>query len=128
MWTDDGRVDGDAVVVALAPTLAGRIRYDPPLPALRDGLTQRMPMGSALKVHAVYTEPFWRADGLSGVATSSAGPLTETVDNSTPTSPRGVRTGFSYGADAAALRQMAPVERRRSLLDAFAAVVGPLGE
>ena len=63
-WTDTGRVDGDAVVVALAPALAGRIRYDPPLPPLRDGLTQRMPMGSALKVHAVYPEPFWRADGL----------------------------------------------------------------
>ncbi|MET8547724.1 flavin monoamine oxidase family protein [Micromonospora zamorensis] len=124
-WTDTGRVDGDALVVALAPALAGRIRYAPPLPALRDGLTQRMPMGSALKVHAVYPEPFWRADGLSGVSTSSAGPLTETVDNSTPTSPLGVLTGFSYSSDAAALRGMSPAQRRRCLLDAFAAVVGP---
>ncbi|MBM7488850.1 monoamine oxidase [Micromonospora luteifusca] len=123
-WTDTGRVDGDAVVVALAPALAGRIRYDPPLPALRDGLTQRMPMGSALKVHAVYPEPFWRADGLSGVSTSSSGPLTETVDNSTPTSPLGVLTGFSYSVDAAALREMSPEQRRRCLLDAFAGVVG----
>lgn len=124
-WTDTGRVDGDALVVALAPALAGRIRYAPPLPALRDGLTQRMPMGSALKVHAVYPEPFWRADGLSGVSTNSAGPLTETVDNSTPTSPLGVLTGFSYSSDAAALRGMSPAQRRRCLLDAFAAVVGP---
>ncbi|WP_406070037.1 flavin monoamine oxidase family protein [Micromonospora sp. NBC_01638] len=124
-WTNTGRVDGDAVVVALAPALASRIRYDPPLPALRDGLTQRMPMGSALKVHAVYPEPFWRADGLSGVATSSAGPLTETVDNSTPTSPLGVLTGFSYSSNAAALREMSSEQRRRCLLDAFATVVGP---
>ncbi|MET8086496.1 FAD-dependent oxidoreductase [Micromonospora sp. NPDC005237] len=123
--TDAGPVDGDAVVVALAPALAGRIRYDPPLPALRDGLTQRMPMGSAWKVHAVYAEPFWRADGRSGVSTSSAGPLTETVDNSTPTSPRGVLTGFSYAGDAAALREMSPARRRECVLDAFAAVVGP---
>ncbi|GAB3934130.1 flavin monoamine oxidase family protein [Micromonospora vulcania] len=123
--TDTEGVEGDAVVVALAPALAGRIRYDPALPALRDGLTQRMPMGSALKVHAVYPEPFWRADGLSGVATSSVGPLTETVDNSTPTSSRGVLTGFSYGTDAAALRAMSPQRRERSLLDAFATVVGP---
>ncbi len=123
--TDTGRVDGDAVVVALAPALAGRIRYDPPLPPLRDGLTQRMPMGSALKVHAVYPEPFWRDDGLSGVATSSAGPLTETVDNSTPTSACGVLTGFSYGADAATLRATSPAGRRRRVLDAFAALVGP---
>nr|WP_244295847.1 FAD-dependent oxidoreductase [Micromonospora orduensis] len=123
--TDTGRVDGDAVVVAVAPALAGRIRYDPPLPALRDGLTQRMPMGSALKVHAVYPEPFWRADDISGVATSSAGPLTETVDNSTPGSPLGVLSGFSYSSDAAALREMPPERRRRCLLDAFSAVIGP---
>ncbi|MEU8211568.1 FAD-dependent oxidoreductase [Micromonospora sp. NPDC049044] len=124
-WTDTGRVNGDALVVALPPALAGRIRYDPPLPAARDGLTQRMPMGSALKVHAVYPEPFWRADGLSGVSTSTTGPLTETVDNSTPTSPLGVLTGFSYASDAAALRGMSPERRRRCLLDAFATVVGP---
>ncbi|MEU8082088.1 FAD-dependent oxidoreductase [Micromonospora sp. NPDC049101] len=127
-WTDTGRVDGDAVVVALAPALAGRIRYDPPLPPLRDGLTQRMPMGSALKVHAVYPEPFWRADGRSGVATSSVGPLTETVDNSTPTSPLGVLTGFSYSSDAAALRGMSPARRRQCLLEAFTSVVGPHAE
>ncbi|WP_444947163.1 flavin monoamine oxidase family protein [Micromonospora ureilytica] len=127
-WTDTGRVDGDAVVVALAPALAGRIRYDPPLPPLRDGLTQRMPMGSALKVHAVYPEPFWRADGRSGVATTSTGPLTETVDNSTPTSPLGVLTGFSYSTDAATLRGMSPARRRRCLLEALAGVVGPRAE
>ncbi|MCX5065312.1 FAD-dependent oxidoreductase [Micromonospora lupini] len=123
--TDSGRVEGDAVVVALPPALAGRIRYDPPLPPLRDGLTQRMPMGSAWKVHAVYREPFWRADGRSGVSTSSSGPLTETVDNSTPTSPRGVLTGFSYASDATSLREMSPDGRRRRVLEAFAAVVGP---
>ena len=87
-----------------------------------------MPMGSALKVHAVYPEPFWRADGRSGVATTSAGPLTETVDNSTPTSPLGVLTGFSYSTDAAALRGMSPAARRRCLLEAFADVVGPRAE
>ncbi|WFE53880.1 FAD-dependent oxidoreductase [Micromonospora sp. WMMD1155] len=124
-WTDAGRVNADFLVVALAPALAGRIRYAPPLPALRDGLTQRMPMGSALKVHAVYPEPFWRADGFSGVSTSTTGPLTETVDNSTPTSPLGVLTGFSYASDAAVLRGMSPEQRRRCLLEAFAAVVGP---
>ncbi|MEV4467406.1 FAD-dependent oxidoreductase [Micromonospora echinofusca] len=123
--TDTDRVEADAVVVAVAPTLAGRIRYDPPLPALRDALTQRMPMGSAFKVHAVYPEPFWRADGRSGVAVCLAGPVTETVDNGTPDSARGVLTAFSYGPEANALRRMSPGERRAGLLDALAAVVGP---
>ncbi|MFI5833483.1 flavin monoamine oxidase family protein [Micromonospora sp. NPDC051300] len=116
---------GDAVVVALAPALAGRIRYDPPLPALRDGLTQRMPMGAALKVHARYPAPFWRADGRSGVATTDTGPLTETVDNSLPGLPGGVLTGFSYGAQARALRRLPDAARRAALCDALVALFGP---
>ncbi|WFE36017.1 FAD-dependent oxidoreductase [Micromonospora sp. WMMD975] len=116
---------GDAVVVALAPALAGRIRYDPPLPALRDGLTQRMPMGAALKVHALYPEPFWRTAGRSGVATTDTGPLTETVDNSMPGLPGGVLTAFSYGAQARALRRLPDAARRSALRDALGALLGP---
>ncbi|SBT66249.1 monoamine oxidase [Micromonospora sediminicola] len=115
----------DAAVVALAPALAGRIRYDPPLPALRDGLTQRMPMGSAFKVHALYPEPFWGADGRSGVATTDTGPLTETVDNSLPGLAGGVLTAFSYGAQARALRRLSAGQRRDALCDALAALFGP---
>ena len=47
----------------MAPTLAGRIDYDPPLPAPRDQLTQRVPQGSVIKYEAVYPTPFWRAAG-----------------------------------------------------------------
>lgn len=46
-------VEGDGIAVraqrailAIAPTLAGRVAYDPPLPGFRDQLTQRMPMGT----------------------------------------------------------------------------------
>ncbi|MFI2710966.1 flavin monoamine oxidase family protein [Micromonospora sp. NPDC018662] len=116
---------GDAVVVAVAPALAGRIRYDPPLPALRDGLTQRMPMGVAVKVHARYPEPFWRADGRSGVATTDTGPITETVDNSLPGVPGGVLTAFSYGAEARALRRLPVGARDAVLRAALVALLGP---
>ncbi|WP_308042383.1 FAD-dependent oxidoreductase [Micromonospora sp. PLK6-60] len=122
--TERDRFTGDAVVVALPPALAGRLWYEPALPALRDGLTQRMPMGSAVKVHAVYPEPFWRADGLSGVATTVDGPVTETVDNGTPDSTRGVLTAFCYGDEARELRRMSPAARRAALLDALAAGFG----
>ena len=81
-WTADAaRVHGDGVevraqrvIVAMPPTLAGRIWYDPPLPGYRDQLTQRMPMGAVIKCFAVYDEPFWRAEGLSGSAVSADGP------------------------------------------------------
>ena len=48
-------------IVAIPPTLAGRVAYDPPLPGFRDQLTQRMPQGTVIKCMAVYDEPFWRA-------------------------------------------------------------------
>ncbi|MEU7978606.1 FAD-dependent oxidoreductase [Micromonospora sp. NPDC049081] len=124
-YTDDGAYPAGAVVVAVAPALAGRIAYSPALPALRDALTQRMPMGSALKLHAVYPTPFWRADGCSGVTTSTDGPLTETVDNSTPGSTRGVLTAFSYGRQARELRRLSPGRRRAAVLAALVGLVGP---
>ncbi|MGX7829827.1 flavin monoamine oxidase family protein [Actinokineospora sp. 24-640] len=76
------------VIVAVPPTLAGRIRYDPPLPALREAIFQRMPAGTALKVHAVYPEPFWRSNGLSGVARS-----TTSVSPKPSTAPRRAHPG-----------------------------------
>ncbi len=39
------RVQAARAIVAVPPTLAGRVDYDPSLPALRDQLTQRMPQG-----------------------------------------------------------------------------------
>jgi monoamine oxidase len=67
---DGGVVEGNRAIVALPPTLAGRIRYSPALPPLRDHLTQQVPMGYVTKVQLAYPEPFWRAEGLSGSAFS----------------------------------------------------------
>ena len=69
---DGAEVRARRAIVAIAPTLAGRISYDPPLSGFRDQLTQRMPLGTVAKCMAVYDEPFWRADGLSGEATSAS--------------------------------------------------------
>ncbi|MEU6749552.1 FAD-dependent oxidoreductase [Spirillospora sp. NPDC046719] len=118
------RLEAAHVIVAIPPVLAGRIEYDPPLPPRRDGLTQRMASGYALKTHAVYQEPFWRARGLSGISFSSAGVLTETVDNTPPGGPSAVLTSFAYGADAHLLRALTPRDRRRAVLDRLGELFG----
>ncbi|MBL1494932.1 oxidoreductase, partial [Klebsiella pneumoniae] len=74
--------------------LAGRLAYDPPLPGLRDQLTQRLPMGSVIKLMVVYAEPFWRREGLTGQAFSDEGPVRVTFDNSPPSGSPGVLLGF----------------------------------
>ena len=78
--------DGYAVkarrcVVTAPPALAGRIDYDPPMPPLRDQLTTRAPMGSVIKIHAVFDTPWWRDDGLSGRVVSDTGPIKVIFDN-----------------------------------------------
>ncbi len=82
--TPRGAVRARQAIVAMPPALAGRISYEPALPAIRDGLTQRMAQGSVVKCMAIYPEPFWRAEGLSGQVTSADGPVSVTYDNSPP--------------------------------------------
>src|SRR5690606_12596388 len=72
---DGVSVEAQRAIVALSPTLSARIEYDPPLPGRRDQMTQRMPQGTIVKCMAVYPEPFWRADGLSGQGLSDGGSI-----------------------------------------------------
>jgi len=107
--TADGvEVRARRAIVALPPSLAGRIAYDPPLPGYRDQLTQRMAQGSVIKCMAIYPAPFWRADGLSGQAASDVGPVRVTFDNSPPDATPGVLLGFLEGRQARALAGARP--------------------
>ncbi len=114
-----------AVIVALPPTLTCRIAYDPPLPGHRDQLTQRMPQGSVIKCMAIYDEPFWRADGLSGQATSDTGPAKVVFDNSPPDGSPGVLLGFLEGERARVIGRLPAEERRQAILGGLARLFGP---
>jgi monoamine oxidase len=115
---------GKAVVVALPPTLTSRIAYDPPLPGHRDQLVQRMPQGSVIKCMAIYDEPFWRGDGLSGMATSDTGPAKIVFDNSPPDGSPGVLLGFLEGERARVIGRLPAEERRRQIVAGLARLFG----
>jgi monoamine oxidase len=97
---------GQRVIVAIPPTLAGRIDWKPVMPAKRDQLTQRMPMGSVMKVQCVYPKPFWRDAGLTGFALSDLEPAQATFDNTPPSGSPGVLMAF---VEASASRQRNPI-------------------
>ena len=122
--TDTATAVGKRAIVALAPTLAGRIEYRPVLPALRDQLTQRFPMGSVIKCEAVYDTPFWREQGLTGQAVSDAAPVRITFDNSPPDGSPGVLVGFIEGAEARLYARRTADERRDAVLRNFATYFG----
>lgn len=125
LLTDELLVKARHAVVAVPPPLAARIRYEPALPAARDQLLQRLPMGAVIKCHAVYDRPFWRDDGLTGQATTDAGPVKITFDNSPPSGTPGVILAFVEGANARAMSGLDPVERRTAVLESLATLFGP---
>jgi monoamine oxidase len=122
---DGSQYRGDAVIVTLPPTLAGRLEYDPVLPSWRDQLTQRMPAGSVIKAYAIYPEPFWRKDGLNGQAASDTGPVKVTFDNSPPSGTPGVLMGFLEGREGRVWARRTEAERREAVLGCFARYFGP---
>jgi len=122
---DGATIDARRAIVAVAPTLAGRIAYDPALPGHRDQLTQRMPLGTVAKCMAIYDEPFWRTEGLSGQATSTVGPVKLTFDNSPPDGSPGVLLGFLEGRHARELGRLPADQRRAAVVDCFRRFFGP---
>ncbi len=116
--------DADRAIVALPPTLAGRLEYDPILPSWRDQLTQRLPAGSVIKLYAVYDEPFWRDEGLTGQAASDQGPIKVTFDNSPPSGKPGVLMGFMEANDGRAAARLPLEDRRAAAVGCFVRYFG----
>jgi monoamine oxidase len=119
------RVRAKRAIVAVPPTLAGRIEYRPDMPADRDQLTQRVPQGTLTKVTAVYDRPFWRDAGLTGTAVSTDGFVNATFDDSPPGGSPGVVFGFVGGDESRAFNQLSESARRAAVLAQFAQFFGP---
>ncbi|MFC6635697.1 flavin monoamine oxidase family protein [Microbulbifer taiwanensis] len=117
LYSGDLTVSARRAIVTLPPVLAGRIRYSPALPAARDHLTQRVPMGWVIKVHCVYPERFWVAEQLSGKVTSDGGPVRVVADNSPPNGSPGILVGFIEGAEA---RRLAAAGREQRCAETVA--------
>jgi monoamine oxidase len=114
------------VIVAIPPTSAGRIDYDPIMPADRDQLTQRVGQGALTKVAAAYDKPFWREKGLNGTALGTTNDIlvNATFDDSPQDGGPGVVFGFVGGDACRRYLGMSPAARRSKVLDEFALYFG----
>ena len=124
VYSDRRRYRAKRVIVAIPPTLAGRIEYDPPMPPLRDQLTQRMPEGTLTKFEAVYATPFWRAAGLTGQVVSENGPIKVTFDVSPENASRGILMGFIGGREAREWQARPEAELKQACLAQLAIFFG----
>ncbi|MET0305102.1 MAG: FAD-dependent oxidoreductase [Solirubrobacterales bacterium] len=123
--TADGvEVDAERAIVAVPPAIASRIEIDP-LPPGRPELAERLRPGALTKCMALYEEPFWRGDGLSGEAVTDTGPVTLTFDSSPRDGSAGVLLGFVGGPEARELAALPAAERRAPVLACFERLYGP---
>lgn len=129
---DKVRVSGDGfeavgrrLVMAVPVPLAGRIEYEPAMPAFRDQATQRLTFGSAIKYLVMYDEPFWRTDGLTGFVISPNGPVRATMDSCPPDGTPGVLAVFVTGPAARKVGRLTKGERRAQVLGELVRFFGP---
>jgi monoamine oxidase len=113
------------VVVTVPPALALHITFDPALPDDRLALYRSAVAGPETKTLVVYDEPFWRADGFSGQTSEPQSAAEVTLDASPAGGKPGVIASFTFGPVAERLDALDPAERRRAVLDALAARLGP---
>lgn len=132
-WSDDGvtattdsaTVTARYAIAAIPPVLHGRIDYQPPLPRAQHQLHQHLSFGLVIKVHAVYSTPFWREKGLSGTAFSPYQLVHEAYDNTNYEDAHGTLVGFVSDVKATDVLSLEPAERRRLVLESLASYYGP---
>ncbi|MEU0502615.1 FAD-dependent oxidoreductase [Nocardia sp. NPDC005998] len=117
--SDELTVRARRVIVAVPLAIASQIIYEPMLPVDRSFLHQRMPSGSIVKIAAVYDEPFWRSDGLSGQSAAPGSPATITIDACTDTGRPGIMCVITEGPIARQIGQLDEAERKTAILGAL---------
>lgn len=122
--TESATYQAKRVIVTVPPALQNRIDFQPLLPAQRMQLSQRMPMGSVWKCYAIYETPFWRNQGLNGLAATPDGPITVTFDTSPKNGRPGILMGFVLGNQAKAFSGLAEADRKAAALGSLVTFFG----
>ena len=115
----------DRVILALPPRLIARMTFTPALPEAFVRWCENTPtwMAGQAKCLAIYDEPFWLGQGLSGTASSFVGPMMEMHDASLPDG-RPALFGF-MGLSAAARKGLGEEALKSAALAQWARLFGP---
>lgn len=122
--SDDEEVVARRVIVAVPPSLASQIDFEPRLPVDRQRLLAGTQMGATIKVLATYERAFWRDLGMSGEAVSDGAPISVVYDNTSWDGAVPGLVAFVVGEAARTLTASSPKSRRAVILDALARFFG----
>ncbi|WP_083865478.1 flavin monoamine oxidase family protein [Nocardia brevicatena] len=119
------RTTARRIIVAVPLAVVDRIAFDPPLPASRAQLHQRVAAGSTYKVQCLYRRAFWRDQGSNGRTLSNRSPVSVTFDNSPPDASSGVLVGFVEADQARVFAELSADARRTTVIERFVELFGP---
>jgi monoamine oxidase len=122
--TAKGEFAARFLIVAAPPGPIARIVFEPTLPAARDGLQQRMPMGTIIKAVVAYAEPFWRKQGFSGQVATDDDTLGIVMDDVQSVSPP-ILLCFIEGRHAIAMSAAGKEARKEEVIASLVRFFGP---
>ncbi|MHC6591715.1 flavin monoamine oxidase family protein [Arthrobacter sp. C152] len=122
--SDRATVSARFVIMAVPPNLYSRVSFNPPLPRRQHQMHQHQSLGLVIKVHAVYSTPFWRDKGLSGTGFGADALVQEVYDNTNHGDSRGTLVGFVSDEKADAVFELSAGERRKAILESIASYLG----
>lgn len=124
-FTAKGEFAARRLIISAPPGPIARIDFEPHLPAARDGLHQRMPMGAIIKVVIAYREPFWRRLGFSGQVATDDDALGLVYDDVTDDGRAPTLICFFEGRHALEMSAATREERKAKALASLTRFFGP---
>ncbi|MEE6469588.1 hypothetical protein FKM82_008685 [Ascaphus truei] len=118
--------EGKYVISAIPPVLTAKIHFNPELPAIRNQLIHRLPMGSVIKCMMYYKEAFWRKMDYCGcmIIEDDNAPIGITLDDTKPDGTAPAIMGFILARKASALTHLNKEERKKRICDYYAKAMG----
>ncbi|MEN5174008.1 FAD-dependent oxidoreductase [Acinetobacter higginsii] len=117
IFTDNKGFVAKNVIVTTPPPLTLSIDFHPPLPHRKFQLFNQMKMGSVIKVHFAFQNPFWRTQGLNGSVASTNHHLSVVFDQTPNDESIGILVGLIEGNHAIELSKLDKESRKKKLID-----------
>ncbi|WP_440053441.1 flavin monoamine oxidase family protein [Pseudoalteromonas sp. T1lg65] len=112
-----------SVIFAMTPTLLKNIDFSPALPPEKNSAVEQWNTShGSIKAHVLYSRPFWREQGLSGISFIPNEVLASTFDGTRESGEAGVLTVFVNSSDA--MRALSLSARRDRILRVLSELFG----
>jgi monoamine oxidase len=115
----------EKIIMAIPPTLAAKINFQPMLSPEKRQVMDRIAMGQVGKCFMVYEKPFWREVGFSGQAfADDQSPYQSMFDASPKDANYGIILGFTIGNRAKLFFENDKESRKAIMLDKLTSYFG----